>query len=231
MCGIVGYIGHRKAYDVLVQGLHRLEYRGYDSAGVAVMKDDGQLNVHKSKGKVVDLEAKVAGYDLDGNIGIAHTRWATHGEPNDVNAHPQVSQNGRIALVHNGTIENDAVLKEALARHGYTFSSDTDTEVLVQLIEYIQAINSCRLFDAVKEALKQVEGAYAIAVLEEGNPDTLVAARKGVSIRPTTDIEPLYTTIATVTMKLIVAASFCFVNALSGCCSFHLCGSSSSSSS
>ena len=179
MCGIVGYIGHRKAYDVLVQGLHRLEYRGYDSAGVAVMKDDGQLNVHKSKGKVVDLEAKVAGYDLDGNIGIAHTRWATHGEPNDVNAHPQVSQNGRIALVHNGTIENYAVLKEALARHGYTFSSDTDTEVLVQLIEYIQAINSCRLFDAVKEALKQVEGAYAIAVLEEGNPDTLVAARKG----------------------------------------------------
>lgn len=179
MCGIVGYIGHRKAYDVLVQGLHRLEYRGYDSAGVAVMKDDGQLNVHKSKGKVADLEAKVAGYDLDGNIGIAHTRWATHGEPNDVNAHPQVSQNGRIALVHNGTIENYAVLKEALARHGYTFSSDTDTEVLVQLIEYIQAINSCRLFDAVKEALKQVEGAYAIAVLEEGNPDTLVAARKG----------------------------------------------------
>ena len=179
MCGIVGYIGHRKAYDVLVQGLHRLEYRGYDSAGVAVMKDYGQLNVHKSKGKVVDWEAKVAGYDLDGNIGIAHTRWATHGEPNDVNAHPQVSQNGRIALVHNGTIENYAVLKEALARHGYTFSSDTDTEVLVQLIEYIQAINSCRLFDAVKEALKQVEGAYAIAVLEEGNPDTLVAARKG----------------------------------------------------
>lgn len=179
MCGIVGYIGHRKAYDVLVQGLHRLEYRGYDSAGVAVMKDDGQLNVHKSKGKVADLEAKVADYDLDGNIGIAHTRWATHGEPNDVNAHPQVSQNGRIALVHNGTIENYAVLKEALARHGYTFSSDTDTEVLVQLIEYIQAINSCRLFDAVKEALKQVEGAYAIAVLEEGNPDTLVAARKG----------------------------------------------------
>lgn len=179
MCGIVGYIGHRKAYDVLVQGLHRLEYRGYDSAGVAVMKDDGQLNVHKSKGKVADLEAKVAGYDLDGNIGIAHTRWATHGEPNDVNAHPQVSQNGRIALVHNGTIENYAVLKETLARHGYTFSSDTDTEVLVQLIEYIQAINSCRLFDAVKEALKQVEGAYAIAVLEEGNPDTLVAARKG----------------------------------------------------
>ena len=156
-----------------------MEYRGYDSAGVAVMKDDGQLNVHKSKGKVADLEAKVAGYDLDGNIGIAHTRWATHGEPNDVNAHPQVSQNGRIALVHNGTIENYAVLKEALARHGYTFSSDTDTEVLVQLIEYIQAINSCRLFDAVKEALKQVEGAYAIAVLEEGNPDTLVAARKG----------------------------------------------------
>lgn len=156
-----------------------MEYRGYDSAGVAVMKDDGQLNVHKSKGKVADLEAKVAGYDLDGNIGIAHTRWATHGEPNDVNAHPQVSQNGRIALVHNGTIENYAVLKEALARHGYTFSSDTDTEVLVQLIEYIQAINPCRLFDAVKEALKQVEGAYAIAVLEEGNPDTLVAARKG----------------------------------------------------
>ena len=178
MCGIVGYIGYRKAYDVLVQGLHRLEYRGYDSAGVALMKDDGNMNIYKSKGKVADLEAKLDGKDLDGNIGIAHTRWATHGEPNDVNAHPQVAQNGRIALVHNGTIENYSVLKEALAQHGYTFSSETDTEVLVQLIDYIETTNNCGLLDAVTEALRQVEGAYAIAVVDKGCPDLLIAARK-----------------------------------------------------
>ena len=177
MCGIVGYIGYRKAYDVLVQGLHRLEYRGYDSAGVALMKDDGNMNIYKSKGKVADLEAKLDGKDLDGNIGIAHTRWATHGEPNDVNAHPQVAQSGRIALVHNGTIENYSVLKEALAQHGYTFSSETDTEVLVQLIDYIETTNNCGLLDAVTEALRQVEGAYAIAVVDKGCPDLLIAAR------------------------------------------------------
>lgn len=178
MCGIVGYIGNKRAYDVLVQGLHRLEYRGYDSAGVAIGKEDGTLNVYKSRGKVADLEASVEGKDIEGNIGIAHTRWATHGEPNDINAHPHLSQDGTIALVHNGTIENYAVLKKALAQHGYTFTSDTDTEVLVQLIEYVKKSNGCSLPDAVKEALKQVEGAYAIAVMEKGKPDTLVAARK-----------------------------------------------------
>lgn len=178
MCGIVGYIGHRKAYDVLVQGLHRLEYRGYDSAGVALVKDNGSLQVYKSKGKVADLEAKTKGYDLTGSIGIAHTRWATHGEPSDVNAHPQVAQSGNIALVHNGTIENYAVLKKALMQHSYTFRSETDTEVLVQLIDYIKTSNHCELPDAVTEALKQVEGAYAIAVVEKGNPDLLIAARK-----------------------------------------------------
>lgn len=178
MCGIVGYIGRRKAYDVLVQGLHRLEYRGYDSAGIALVKADGMLNVYKAKGKVSNLEEQAQGKDLDGDIGIAHTRWATHGEPNDTNAHPQVSQSGRLALVHNGTIENYAVLKQALAQHGYTFQSETDTEVLVQLIDYIQTTNPCSLFDATAEALKQVEGAYAIAVVERDNPDTLVVARK-----------------------------------------------------
>lgn len=165
MCGIVGYIGKKRAYDILIHGLHRLEYRGYDSAGVAIGKNDGTLNVYKSRGKVADLEASVEGKDIEGNIGIAHTRWATHGEPNDINAHPHLSQDGTIALVHNGTIENYAVLKKALPQHGYTFASDTDTEVLVQLIEYVKKSNGCGLPDAVKEALKQVEGAYAIAVM------------------------------------------------------------------
>lgn len=178
MCGIVGYIGKKRAYDILIHGLHRLEYRGYDSAGASIEKEDGTLNVYKSKGKVADLEASVTGKDIEGTIGIAHTRWATHGEPNDVNAHPHVSQDGTLALVHNGTIENYAVLKKALERHGYVFVSETDTEVLVQLIAYVKHSNGCSLFDAVKEALKQVEGAYAIAVLEKGNPDTLVVARK-----------------------------------------------------
>lgn len=178
MCGIVGYIGKKRAYDILIHGLHRLEYRGYDSAGVAIEKEDGTLNVYKSKGKVADLEVSVEGKDIEGTIGIAHTRWATHGEPNDINAHPHLSQDGTIALVHNGTVENYAILKKALERHGYTFVSETDTEVLVQLIAYVKQSNGCSLFDAVKEALKQVEGAYAIAVLEKGCPDTLVVARK-----------------------------------------------------
>lgn len=163
---------------MLVQGLHRLEYRGYDSAGVAIVKEDGTLNVCKAKGKVKNLEEKAASADVEGCLGIAHTRWATHGEPNDVNAHPQVSQSGRIALVHNGTIENYAVLKKALVNHGRTFRSETDTEVLVQLIEYVKECNGCCLYEAVKEALHQVEGAYAIVVVEQGNPHTLVAARK-----------------------------------------------------
>lgn len=178
MCGIVGYIGKHRAYDILLQGLYRLEYRGYDSAGVAIEKEDGTLNVYKSRGKVADLEMSVTGKDIEGCIGIAHTRWATHGKPNDINAHPQISQNGTLVLVHNGTIENYAVLKQALAKHGYSFVSETDTEVLVQLMEYVKMNNMCSLPDAVKEALKQVEGAYAIAVMERDNPDTLIVARK-----------------------------------------------------
>ena len=178
MCGIVGYIGKHKAYDVLIKGLHRLEYRGYDSAGIALLKDDGTLNVYKAKGKVANLEASLSGKDVEGTLGIAHTRWATHGEPNDVNAHPQVSQNRSLAIVHNGTIENYNVLKEALVQHGYTFTSETDTEVLVQLIEFVKQENRCSLFDAVRGALLQVVGAYAIAVVEKDNPDTLIVARK-----------------------------------------------------
>ncbi|MCM1163136.1 MAG: glutamine--fructose-6-phosphate transaminase (isomerizing) [Muribaculaceae bacterium] len=178
MCGIVGYIGSNEAYDILIQGLKRLEYRGYDSAGVALVDTDGCLNVHKSHGKVANLEQTAAAGNTKGSLGIAHTRWATHGEPNDINAHPHVSQSGDIALVHNGTIENYAVLKKVLADHGYTFKSETDTEVLVQLIEYIKLTSSCTLLEAVREALLQVEGAYAIAVVEKGNPDTLIVARK-----------------------------------------------------
>lgn len=178
MCGIVGYIGEKKAYEILIHGLHRLEYRGYDSAGVALGKDDGVMNVYRSRGKVADLETSVAEKDINGTLGIAHTRWATHGEPNDMNAHPQVSQSGRIALVHNGTIENYAVLKKALLQHCRRFKSETDTEVLVQLIEYVKECNGCNLYEAVKEALRQVEGAYAIAVMEQGDSNTMIAARK-----------------------------------------------------
>lgn len=178
MCGIVGYLGSRQAYDILIQGLHRLEYRGYDSAGVALVNAKGSLNVYKAKGKVSNLEQSVSGKDTTGTLGIAHTRWATHGEPNDVNAHPQISQTHSIALVHNGTIENYNVLKKALIQHGYTFESETDTEVLVQLIEYIKLTSGCSLLDAIIEALHQVEGAYAIAVVEENDPDTMIVARK-----------------------------------------------------
>lgn len=178
MCGIVGYIGNRNAYDVLIQGLKRLEYRGYDSAGIALEGFDGQLRVYKAKGKVSDLEKEVEGKDITGTLGIAHTRWATHGVPNNINAHPHLSQSGSIAIVHNGTIENYGVLKEALIREGYTFKSETDTEVLVQLIEYVKVKNKCGLFDAVREALHQIEGAYAIAVIERDDPDTIVVARK-----------------------------------------------------
>lgn len=178
MCGIVGYLGHRKAYDVLIQGLHRLEYRGYDSAGVALVTDQGRLNVYKSRGKVEALEQKASDKDTMGTLGIAHTRWATHGEPNDVNAHPHLSQSHDIALVHNGTIENFDVLRKALERHGYSFASETDTEVLVQLVEYIKLTTGCDLLGAVTEALRKVEGAYAIAVVEQDDPDTLIVARK-----------------------------------------------------
>lgn len=178
MCGIVGYLGSNGAYEILIQGLKRLEYRGYDSAGVALVTCDGSLNVHKARGKVANLEQTAAAGCTEGSLGIAHTRWATHGEPNDINAHPHVSQSGGIALVHNGTIENYSVLKEALTEHGYSFKSETDTEVLVQLIDYIKHTSSCSLVEAVREALLQVEGAYAVAVVEKGDPDTLVVARK-----------------------------------------------------
>ncbi|MBR0064806.1 MAG: glutamine--fructose-6-phosphate transaminase (isomerizing) [Paludibacteraceae bacterium] len=179
MCGIVGYIGKRKAYPVLIKGLHRLEYRGYDSAGVALINGQGQLNVYKAKGKVAELEAFAADKDTDGTIGIAHTRWATHGEPNTVNAHPHYSESERLAIIHNGIIENYAVLKAGLQAEGYTFKSDTDTEVLVQLIEYTQVNRQVELKTAVQLALQQVIGAYAIAVLDKEHPDTLIAARKG----------------------------------------------------
>lgn len=178
MCGIVGYLGSDRAYEVLIQGLKRLEYRGYDSAGVALVDADGKMAVHKSRGKVANLEHIAAAGSTVGSLGIAHTRWATHGEPNDVNAHPHVSQDGRIALVHNGTIENYSVLKKALVEHGFEFKSETDTEALVQLVQYVKDTNGCSLEEAVREALLQVEGAYAIAVVEVGNPDSLIVARK-----------------------------------------------------
>lgn len=178
MCGIVGYIGQRRAYDILIQGLHRLEYRGYDSSGVAMITESGELNIYKSKGKVEALEHFAASKDLSGSIGIAHTRWATHGEPNDTNAHPHYSQSGRIAMVHNGTIENYTVLKQALTEHGYNFVSQTDTEVAVQLIEYIMTKNNCSLFEAVAEATKKIVGAYAIAVVDRQDPNQIVVARQ-----------------------------------------------------
>ena len=179
MCGIVGYIGRRKAYPILIKGLHRLEYRGYDSAGVALINEQGQLNIYKAKGKVSELEAFAADKDTGGFIGIAHTRWATHGEPNTVNAHPHYSESENLAIIHNGIIENYAVLKAGLMKEGYTFKSDTDTEVLVQLIEYTQVNQHVDLKTAVQLALQQVVGAYAIAILDKRCTDTLIAARKG----------------------------------------------------
>lgn len=178
MCGIVGYIGNSQCFPVLIKGLHRLEYRGYDSAGVAIINKENKLNLYKTRGKVADLENFCQSKDIDGTIGIAHTRWATHGEPNDVNAHPHVSADGDIAIVHNGTIENYNVLKQALIEHGCEFKSETDTEVLVQLIQYIKDTNNCTLIEAVTEALSQVVGAYAIAVIDRKTPDTIIAARK-----------------------------------------------------
>ena len=178
MCGIVGYLGHQQAYPILIQGLKRLEYRGYDSAGIALVHDNGELEVFKAKGKVANLEHLAQGKDLSGTIGIAHTRWATHGEPNDINAHPHYSQSKTLALIHNGIIENYVVLRETLKGHGYTFQSDTDTEVLVQLIEFIKQTNHCDLCTAVQLALHEVVGAYAIAIVEKDNPDLIVAARK-----------------------------------------------------
>ena len=178
MCGIVGYIGQRKAYPILIKGLKRLEYRGYDSAGVALISDNRQLNVYKAKGKVSELETFVAQKDISGSIGIAHTRWATHGEPCSVNAHPHYSSSERLALIHNGIIETYAVLKEKLQAKGYIFKSSTDTEVLVQLIEYMKVTNQVSLLTAVQLALGEVIGAYAIAILDKEHPDEIIAARK-----------------------------------------------------
>lgn len=178
MCGIVGYIGFRDAYPILIQGLKRLEYRGYDSAGVALINNEGVMNVYKEKGKVSNLEALTSQRDISGQIGIAHTRWATHGEPSAINAHPHVSQSGCLALVHNGIIENYSNLKILLEKEGYTFKSSTDTEVLVQLIEYMQKKYDKSLENATIMALRMVVGAYAIAVIDKNCPDKIVVARK-----------------------------------------------------
>ncbi len=178
MCGIVGYIGFRDAYPILIQGLKRLEYRGYDSAGVALINNEGVMNVYKEKGKVSNLESLTSQRDISGQIGIAHTRWATHGEPSAINAHPHVSQSGRLALVHNGIIENYSNLKILLEKEGYTFKSSTDTEVLVQLIEYMQKKYDKNLENATIMALRMVVGAYAIAVIDKNCPDKIVVARK-----------------------------------------------------
>lgn len=177
MCGIVGYIGHREAWPILIKGLHRLEYRGYDSAGVALM--DQTLNIYKKAGKVSELEESAVNKNLSGTIGMGHTRWATHGEPSDRNSHPQTSRNGRLAIIHNGIIENYAILKEALISKGHTFSSDTDTEVLIHLIDDIQEQTNLDLKEAVRIALHEVIGAYAIVIMSADDPDLLIAARKG----------------------------------------------------
>lgn len=179
MCGIVAYLGSREAYPILIKGLHRLEYRGYDSAGVAVINEAGDLNIYKAVGKVANLEQVAAGHDCSGTIGIAHTRWATHGVPNEANAHPHLSQSGDLTMVHNGIIENASPLRNQLKEKGFTFRSDTDTEVLLQLIEYTQKKHGVDLVCAVRSSLKKVIGAYAIAVIDRKDPGTLVAARKG----------------------------------------------------
>ncbi|MGJ7031525.1 glutamine--fructose-6-phosphate transaminase (isomerizing) [Niabella hirudinis] len=178
MCGIVGYTGTREAYPIIIKGLKRLEYRGYDSAGVALLDKD-QLRIYKKKGKVADLEAAIGTKNVVGTTGIGHTRWATHGEPSDRNAHPHLTKSGAIAMIHNGIIENYAQLKNELIKKGYTFSSDTDTEVLLYFIDEIRQQNDCSLEEAVRVALKRVTGAYVILLIEADNPDTIIAARKG----------------------------------------------------
>ena len=178
MCGIVGYTGPKQAYPIVLKGLQRLEYRGYDSSGVALLKD-GKLSVYKKKGKVAELEQEMLQKDSSAHIGIGHTRWATHGEPSDRNAHPHRSANGRFAMIHNGIIENYAQLKNELVSKGYSFSSDTDTEVLLNFIEHIQTNNNCDVEEALRIALKRVTGAYCILLIDEQDPDTIIAARKG----------------------------------------------------
>ena len=177
MCGIIAYIGPREAYPILIKGLHRLEYRGYDSAGVCLLNDN--LSIYKCKGKVSELELFVQDKDISGTIGIAHTSWATHGEPNQVNAHPHFSRNKSLAIIHNGIIENYASLRSELINRGYAFTSETDTEVLIYLIEDIKENENVELEEAVRIALNQVIGAYAIVVISKENPDLLIAARKG----------------------------------------------------
>ncbi|HQB19224.1 MAG TPA: glutamine--fructose-6-phosphate transaminase (isomerizing) [Bacteroidales bacterium] len=178
MCGIVAYIGDKEAYPILIKGLHRLEYRGYDSAGLALLQD--KVNVIKTKGKVSDLEEYCESKDITGTVGIAHTRWATHGEPNDLNAHPHLSNNKRMALIHNGIIENYQILKAELLRRGYEFKSNTDTEVLIHLIEDVQSKHDdMELYEAIRLALTQVVGTYGIAVISIDEPDTLIVAKKG----------------------------------------------------
>ncbi|MGE5317538.1 MAG: glutamine--fructose-6-phosphate transaminase (isomerizing), partial [Chloroflexota bacterium] len=177
MCGIVAYIGPKQAYPILIKGLHRLEYRGYDSAGVALLNHD--LKLYKTRGKVSELEEVVKGKDISGTIGIAHTRWATHGEPNDVNAHPHFSYSKNLAIIHNGIIENYAPLKQELLKRGYVFESETDTEVLIHLIEDIQLNEAVSLEEALQIALNQVVGAYAIVIIDKHDHDKLIVARKG----------------------------------------------------
>ncbi|MCA6513990.1 MAG: glutamine--fructose-6-phosphate transaminase (isomerizing), partial [Chitinophagaceae bacterium] len=178
MCGIVGYTGSRDAYPILLKGLKRLEYRGYDSAGIALWQE-GNLQVYKKKGRVADLEENLPGQPLQGNLGIGHTRWATHGEPSDRNAHPHVSQRGRLTMIHNGIIENYAAIKQELVSKGYTFQSDTDTEVLLNFIEEIREQNNCDLEEALRIALRRIVGAYCILLLSSDDPSTILAARKG----------------------------------------------------
>jgi len=177
MCGIVAYIGPKEAYPILIKGLHRLEYRGYDSAGIALIK--GNLRLYKTQGKVSELENLLKDKDISGNIGIAHTRWATHGEPNDLNAHPHFSPSKKLAIIHNGIIENYSTIKSELINRGYQFESNTDTEVLIHLIEDIQINEKVNLVEAVQIALNQVIGAYAIVIISQDYPDLLIAAKKG----------------------------------------------------
>ena len=177
MCGIVAYIGEKQAYDIVVKGLKRLEYRGYDSAGVALL--NGDMRIYKKQGKVSSLEEEAEGKDVSGSMGMGHTRWATHGEPNDLNSHPHLSESGDLAIIHNGIIENYATLKQGMEKKGHTFHSDTDTEVLAHLIEDVMQNSGLPLADAVRSALKQVVGAYAIVILSKNHPEHLIAARKG----------------------------------------------------
>jgi glucosamine--fructose-6-phosphate aminotransferase (isomerizing) len=177
MCGIVGYIGDKRAYPILIKGLSRLEYRGYDSAGVALL-EDGKLNVFKRQGKVLDLTNFVSDNPTNGTVGIGHTRWATHGLPNDINAHPHTSGDGSITLVHNGIIENYDILKKELIKRGHVFKSETDTEVLVHLIEDIKEKSGVSLAEAVRIALNEVHGAYAIVVISPEEPNKIIAAKK-----------------------------------------------------